>query len=105
MLKVLRVLYITLLAILFTFWTLEDIYGMSHCTYSGILLCSIWSWLVDLDYLFPVAFLLPWLFLLIYSFRKFRRHQPIHFEHYLIVGLLVAYIGFFVILLLSGYNG
>lgn len=103
MVKMLRVLYITLLAILFTFWVVEDIYGMAHCIDAW--LCKIWTWVVELDYLFPVCLLLPWVFLLIYGFRRFRKYKLIQSEHYLIVGLLLAYSGFFVMLVLTGYNG
>jgi hypothetical protein len=98
-----RFLYIVPLAILFTFWVVEDIYLMAHCIDAW--LCRIWTWVVDVDYLFPLCFVLPWVFLIIYSFRRLRKYKHYQFERILILGLFLMYCGFFAILKLTGYNG
>ena len=110
---VLRVLYIALLTVLAFVWAAEDFVQITSCgrgfiyteAWSCRLLNSILDSVFDADHGYLVLFLSPWIFLIIYGFRRFKKYNILKLEHCLIAGLFFMYIWYFVTLVLSGYNG
>ena len=104
-----KAVYLLLLFIEIAFWSVEHFALFTHCgtgfLYRDIFVCVLLTSLLNFRYMDTALFLLPWLFLMVYGFRRFRKRLTSKLEHYLIICLFLMYFGFFISLMLSGYNG
>jgi hypothetical protein len=105
----LKAVYLVLLFVEIAFWSTEHFALFTHCgtgfLYRDNFVCVLLTSLLNFSYVDTILFLLPWLFLIVYGFRRLKKHTISKLEHYLIICLFLMYFGFFISLILTGYNG
>lgn len=105
----LRVIYIALLTAETTFWEVQSFALSTDCgigfIYKDVWICELLSSIRNADYMNSVLFLLPWIFFIIYGYRRLRKYTIVKLEHCLMACLFLMYVGFFVYLALTGYSG
>jgi len=106
---IIRIISIAPLIAVVVFWTVQIFALTTDCgigyLYTDIWFCGRLSTILDTNYATPILLLAPWFFLIIYGYRRWRKHKISRLEHFLIAGLFLMYVGFFAYLVLSGYSG
>ncbi len=103
------IFYIGLLIAEISVWIIESIALATSCgigfLYRDVWLCEFFTKVLALDFTDFLLFVMPWLFFIVYATRQLKKYKISKFEHFLSFCLFVFYLGFFIYLIFTGYNG